>query len=469
MTSTASSECVSSERIPPAADWVADGGFFLVALAVAVTFWGLTFICEEYCVPAITVFCKRNKISDDIAGAIFIGTGLSLPVLFASFVGLFISNNAIGVGTVVGGDIFNHLVNIAASIHAAPNRTLKLDAVTFTREMVFYILSCLAVVWVAKGNLHNSFASMFQRDEWLSCLSIHWTGAFALVGFYVLYCVVDAYFGLLTATLSRCYVLYVKSSIDRMMYAQANLQSDRGSDHMSDGPDEEQAEDILFGDGSGMRRRGLSQRSGGSFDAGTGEAHFELPPLIHDDFEQSIVATHNDEALASAFALSPQNAAFPPPPPPPPPRHIAELPRPLIDLDQPRNQDDDVDFGDFAMYMRSSFYAAHAIGCIPNSRAWKLRHFTLDTAGLYYRLERHLPKRGPHVRFIDVFDLEDVRVTNHELFEFSIRLRERQKAYYFRGCDQHSFAALVHRLTDLLYDIKKRNESELRAMALKSM
>lgn len=156
--------------------------------------WGMAFICEEYCVPAITVFCKRNKISDDIAGAIFIGTGLSLPVLFASFVGLFVSNTAIGVGTVVGGNIFNHLINIAVSIYVAPGQTLKLDGLVFTREMIFYFLSCLLVIWAIQGDLGYSLANTFNKDQWYQCISISWLGAVVLIVNYVAYCIIDSYF-----------------------------------------------------------------------------------------------------------------------------------------------------------------------------------------------------------------------------------------------------------------------------------
>jgi Ca2+/Na+ antiporter len=60
-------------------------------------FWAQAYTCEEYCVPAIAIFCKRNKVPDDVAGSLLIGAGLSLPVIFASFVGLFVSHSAIGI------------------------------------------------------------------------------------------------------------------------------------------------------------------------------------------------------------------------------------------------------------------------------------------------------------------------------------------------------------------------------------
>jgi hypothetical protein len=177
-------------------------GFLLLIAGVAAMIWGMAFVCEEFCVPSISVFCKRNQISDDIAGAIFIGTGLSLPVLFATFIGLFVEGTAIGIGTVVGGDIFNHLINIAVSIYVAPNRTLKLDGIVFTREMIFYFISCLFVIWAAHENVGDSIMNAFSHSQWTSCISIPWHTSFVLVLNYVVYCLFDAYFDRISTFLS---------------------------------------------------------------------------------------------------------------------------------------------------------------------------------------------------------------------------------------------------------------------------
>jgi hypothetical protein len=204
-----SSDCTAGSVSQDTPEWIAHGyvmlifcfslliifrGFLLLIAGVAAMVWGMAFICEEFCVPSISVFCKRNHISDDIAGAIFIGTGLSLPVLFATFIGLFIEGSAIGIGTVVGGDIFNHLINIAVSIYVAPNRTLKLDGIVFTREMIFYFISCIFVIWSAHENLADSITNAFSHSQWTSCLSIPWHTSLVLVLNYVIYCLFDAYF-----------------------------------------------------------------------------------------------------------------------------------------------------------------------------------------------------------------------------------------------------------------------------------
>lgn len=83
---------------PPAPKWVSDGGFIPLIIVSLIIFWGFAHICEEYCVPAIAVLCKRNNISDEVTGSIFIGAGLSTPPLFCSYIGIFTDNSPIGIG-----------------------------------------------------------------------------------------------------------------------------------------------------------------------------------------------------------------------------------------------------------------------------------------------------------------------------------------------------------------------------------
>jgi Ca2+/Na+ antiporter len=158
-------------------------------------FWGIAFICEEYSVSAITAFCQRNKISDHITGSIFIGTGLSLPVLFVALVGLFVSNSAIGVGAVVGGNLFNHLITIPTCIYVTPDQILKLEPLVFTRELLCYFISCLVLIWATqRGQLINGLKRSMSREQWTSCLTIPWFYSFILLIGFVLYCIVNAYF-----------------------------------------------------------------------------------------------------------------------------------------------------------------------------------------------------------------------------------------------------------------------------------
>eukprot|EP01034_Spumella_vulgaris_P021967 gene21968-28049_t len=128
-----------------------------------------------------------------------------------------------------------------------------------------------------------------------------------------------------------------------------------------------------------------------------------------------------------------------------------------------------VDYGDFQMYLKSTFYASNDFGCIPSARKWKLRYFSFDENGLRYRLEAHLSLLGAHVRFIDIFDLDSVTILDANLFEFSLRLRAGNKKYYFRAPDSTTFKGVLRRLRAFIEEWKAKSEGERTAMALKSI
>ena len=61
------------------------------------------------------MLCKRNNIPDGVAGAIVMAAGNDAPELFISALGLFVEKSALGVGTVIGSEIFNHMCISAGS------------------------------------------------------------------------------------------------------------------------------------------------------------------------------------------------------------------------------------------------------------------------------------------------------------------------------------------------------------------
>lgn len=198
------STCATASDHVATPAWLEQGGFIPVLLGVATLFWSISFVCEEFGVPSLAAFCKRNRLSDALTGSIFIGTGLSLPVFFIAVAGLFASNSAIGVGAVVGGNLFNHLFTIATSIYISPNRVMKLDGAVFTREMLIYFLTCLLVLWtVADGDLSHAFNHALDKNQWNECLSISWPYSLALVVSYIAYCILDGYFYLIEHFVQR--------------------------------------------------------------------------------------------------------------------------------------------------------------------------------------------------------------------------------------------------------------------------
>jgi len=156
---------------------------FLV-LCGAVLFWALAVIVEERFVPSLGVICETCKIPSDVAGATLMAAGASSPELFSSLVALFVTHSALGVGTVVGSEIFNHLMICAGSVAYARGSVLTLDRAIVARESVFYGLA-LVLLLVATGR---------ERTPDGRHIVIHWDDGLVMLCVYICYVLVCAKF-----------------------------------------------------------------------------------------------------------------------------------------------------------------------------------------------------------------------------------------------------------------------------------
>ena len=115
----------------------------LMTSIAIVSFWAQATVTEERFVPALNVIANEYNIPSDIAGATLMAAGASSPELFSSFVALFVTHSALGLGTIVGSEIFNQLIITAGAVFAAKNNKLQLDKAIVIRETGFYGLSIL--------------------------------------------------------------------------------------------------------------------------------------------------------------------------------------------------------------------------------------------------------------------------------------------------------------------------------------
>lgn len=122
---------------------------FYISLSI-VSFWLQAKVTEDRFVPALNVIAKFYSIPDDIAGATLMAAGASSPELFSSITALFITKSSLGLGTIVGSEMFNQLVITAGAIlsstsikTAGDDGGLLLDPITVLREVFFYALSIL--------------------------------------------------------------------------------------------------------------------------------------------------------------------------------------------------------------------------------------------------------------------------------------------------------------------------------------
>ena len=86
-------------------------------------FLALAIVCDDFFVPALEAISKKLQLNADVAGATFMAIGSSTPELFTSVIGVFITEDDIGVGEygcmLLAPSIFMH------SLHATFNFCLS--------------------------------------------------------------------------------------------------------------------------------------------------------------------------------------------------------------------------------------------------------------------------------------------------------------------------------------------------------
>ncbi|XP_031341037.1 sodium/potassium/calcium exchanger Nckx30C-like [Photinus pyralis] len=144
------------------------GAIVLHILGLVYMFVALAIVCDEFFVPALDVIIEKLEIQDDVAGATFMAAGGSAPELFTSVIGVFVSFDDVGIGTIVGSAVFNILFVIGMC--AIFSKTvLNLTWWPLFRDCFFYSLSLITLI-------------IFFRDN-----VIEWYEALVLFLFYILY------------------------------------------------------------------------------------------------------------------------------------------------------------------------------------------------------------------------------------------------------------------------------------------
>lgn len=183
--------------------WIGNGGIIILVLGIVIMFWALAIVCEEYFVPALMILCEVLNLSDDVAGATLMAAGASSPELFTSFIGLFISKSSIGVGTIIGSEIFNHMVICAGSVMYAKGGVLVIDKKIFMREVTAYFLSLLILISAVGGGIGTGFSTMFDQSLWNNCIFISWQNSLTLVGCYGIYALVSSNYKRICSTIQK--------------------------------------------------------------------------------------------------------------------------------------------------------------------------------------------------------------------------------------------------------------------------
>jgi len=139
-------------------------------------FWGMAHVCDIYFVSAIDVITKRFKISEDVAGATLMALGCNGPEMSLNLIAIWQPSN-IGVGAVIGGEVFNVLVIIGTALLATPDdyMPLQLGKFSFGRDVLFYCVS-VALLYYA---LHD-----MQISQWDVAILLSGGAVYVLVVVY---------------------------------------------------------------------------------------------------------------------------------------------------------------------------------------------------------------------------------------------------------------------------------------------
>jgi Ca2+/Na+ antiporter len=190
---TAVDSCNQDEDLS-APDWVRNGGFLVLLVVVYASLWGMYIVCEDYFVPALNRLCIEWRIPSDVAGATLMGMGNSAPELFTCAVSVFVVKSSLGTGTAIGSSIFNHLCICGVCAVIAKDGRIELDRRVLLREVMFYALSLLMVIWAIKGSVLGSLTQLKDRNQDNYCLKVPWYGSFMLLVLYAIYVTICAFY-----------------------------------------------------------------------------------------------------------------------------------------------------------------------------------------------------------------------------------------------------------------------------------
>ncbi|KAF0987806.1 hypothetical protein HZS_3414, partial [Henneguya salminicola] len=73
-------------------------------------FWAIAILCDQYFVPCLEKMTVLFNIKEDVAGATLMAIGGSMPELFVSMIGVFITKGDIGTSTILGSSVLNILL-----------------------------------------------------------------------------------------------------------------------------------------------------------------------------------------------------------------------------------------------------------------------------------------------------------------------------------------------------------------------
>ncbi|KAH8051741.1 calcium, potassium:sodium antiporter [Aureococcus anophagefferens] len=157
----------------------------LLAAASGVLFWAMAVVTEYRFVPSIILLSERLRIPKDVAGATLVAAGASSPELFSNVIAMFITKSDLGIGTIIGSEIFNHMM-ILAGVCASRTTPQRLDRLTTIRDNFAYAAALGLLLAAVADVRRHGYADDDGRDD-NSMVVVHAWSPCPLLLLYVAY------------------------------------------------------------------------------------------------------------------------------------------------------------------------------------------------------------------------------------------------------------------------------------------
>lgn len=128
-----------------------NGAVILHILGILYVFYGIGRVCDLHFMPTLEAIVETLKIPHDVAGATFMAVGTSAPEFFTSIIGIFIFQNDVGIGTIMGSNVLNHFIIIGASCLFS-SKAMKLTWFPFVRDTFFYISGLILLIIIVAAS-----------------------------------------------------------------------------------------------------------------------------------------------------------------------------------------------------------------------------------------------------------------------------------------------------------------------------
>lgn len=134
-----------------------NASYFILVYIIILVYccFGLAIVCDAYFVPALQKLSDTYNLPPDIAGSTLMALGASIPELFASLIGVFVTQDDIGTGSIIGSSCFNLIAVPAACAFIAAStfdRKLTLNPTPIIRNSLIYGITILVLVLIIKDN-----------------------------------------------------------------------------------------------------------------------------------------------------------------------------------------------------------------------------------------------------------------------------------------------------------------------------